>query len=104
MIKSAPIVQASVLANSAPRLVTQPSQKRLEKASKLFVPIRRLANDGRPSKSRLPMSHRKTDLGIPPRSKSALVLVHNLRSHACTCLMQARRCAGPGVAPLNFCR
>jgi hypothetical protein len=29
---------------------------------------------GRPSKSRLPMSHRKTDLGIPRRSKSAKVV------------------------------
>src|SRR5205809_3467152 len=32
----------------SPRLVTQPTQKRLEKASKLFFPIRRPANHGRP--------------------------------------------------------
>src|SRR4029077_17415814 len=32
----------------SPRLVTQPIQKRLEKASKLFFPIRRPANHGRP--------------------------------------------------------
>src|SRR5436305_15329477 len=30
------------------RLVTQPTQKRLEKASKLLFPIRRAANHGRP--------------------------------------------------------
>src|SRR4029450_9433437 len=32
----------------SPPLVTQPSQKRLEKASKLLLPIRRPANHGRP--------------------------------------------------------
>src|SRR5438445_4385985 len=32
----------------SPRLVTQPTQKRLEKASKLFFPIRRPTNHGRP--------------------------------------------------------
>src|SRR6516162_4827693 len=32
----------------SPRLVTQPNQKGLEKASKLLLPIRRPANHGRP--------------------------------------------------------
>src|SRR5262249_19691513 len=59
----------------SPRLVTQPIQKRLEKASKLFFPIRRPSNHGRPLQSRPPMSHRKTDLGIPCRSKSAKVVL-----------------------------
>src|SRR6516162_5176597 len=59
----------------SPRLVTQPIQKRLEKASKLFFPIRRPATMVGPSKSRPPMSHRKTDLGIPCRSKSAKVVL-----------------------------
>src|SRR5262245_36732281 len=59
----------------SPRLVTQPIHKRLEKASKLFFPIRRPSNHGRPLQSRPPMSHRKTDLGIPCRSKSAKVVL-----------------------------
>src|SRR5262245_18708725 len=59
----------------SPRLVTQPIPKRLEKASKLFFPIRRPSNHGRPLQSRPPMSHRKTDLGIPCRSKSAKVVL-----------------------------
>src|SRR5262249_35179725 len=49
-----------------------PIQKRLEKASKLFFPIRLMVG---PSKSRPPMSHRKTDLRIPCRSKSAKVVL-----------------------------
>src|SRR5262245_56607744 len=59
----------------SPRLVTQPIHIRLEKASKLFFPIRRPSNHGRPLQSRPPMSHRKTDLGIPCRSKSAKVVL-----------------------------
>src|SRR5262249_2394371 len=59
----------------SPRLVTQPIHKRLEKASKLFFPIRRPSHNGRPLQSRPPMSHRKTDLGIPCRSKSAKVVL-----------------------------
>src|SRR5262249_60227792 len=59
----------------SPRLVTQPIQKRLEKASKLFFPTRRPFNHGRLLQSRPPMSHRKTDLGIPCRSKSAKVVL-----------------------------
>src|SRR5262249_9866406 len=59
----------------SPRPVTQPIQKRLEKASKLYFPTRRRPNHGRPSKSRPPMSYRKTDLGIPCRSKSAKVVL-----------------------------
>jgi hypothetical protein len=35
-------------AHLPPRLVTQPIQKRLEPTSKLFFPIRRSANHGRP--------------------------------------------------------
>src|SRR5438046_2709210 len=58
----------------SPRLVTQPTQKRLEKASKLFFPSDVLPTMVGPSKSRPPMSHRKTDLGIPCRSKSAKVV------------------------------
>src|ERR1700739_2458828 len=39
-------------------------QERLEPAPKLVFPIRPRAHHGRPSKSRPPMSHRKSDLGI----------------------------------------
>ena len=59
----------------SPRLVTQPIQKRLEPTSKLAFPIQCPANHGRPSKSRPPMSHRKTDLGILCPSKSAKVVL-----------------------------
>src|SRR3977135_4585511 len=57
----------------APRLVTKPIQKRLEKASKRPLPIRCPANHGRPLQK--PTSHRKTDLGIPSRSRSAKVVL-----------------------------
>src|SRR5277367_352547 len=50
-----------------PRLVIQAIQKRLQPTSKLALPIRRCPPHGRPSKSRPPMNHRKTDLGIPDR-------------------------------------
>src|SRR5262249_49378236 len=53
----------------------KPIQKRLEKASNFFFPIRRPSNHGRPLQSRPPMSHRKTDLGIPCRAKSAKVVL-----------------------------
>src|SRR5262249_45363123 len=59
----------------SPRLVTQPIQKPIKKASKLFFPIRRPANHGRPLQKPTTMSHRKTDLGIPCRSKSAKVVL-----------------------------
>src|SRR5215472_8071449 len=59
----------------SPCFVTQPTQKRLEPAPKLASPIRRPASHGRPSKSRPPMSHRKTDLGIPRSQKSAKVVL-----------------------------
>jgi hypothetical protein len=39
-------------------------RRRLEPTSKLAFPIQCPANYGRPSKSRPPMSHRKTDFGI----------------------------------------
>src|SRR5262249_210748 len=65
----------------SPRLVTQPIQKRLEKASKLFFPIRRPSNHGRPLQSRPPMSHRKTDLGIPCPSKSPKVVLVPVAGH-----------------------
>src|SRR6266542_2805694 len=61
------------------RLVTQPIQKRLEPTSKLAFPIQCPANHGRPSKSRPPMSHRKTDLGILYPSKSAKEVLAWLR-------------------------
>src|SRR5271167_892141 len=50
-----------------PRLVIQAIQKRLQPTSKLALPIRRCPPHGRPSKSRPPMNHRQTDLGIPDR-------------------------------------
>src|SRR6266480_5400548 len=69
----------------SPRLVTQPSQKRLEKASKLFLPIQRPAKTMvGPSKSRPPMSHRKTDLGIPCPSKSAKVVLVRFQNRSKT--------------------
>src|SRR6516164_5903126 len=53
-------------AHLSPCFVTQPIQKRLEPTSELISPIRRPANHGRPLQtSRPPMSHRKSDLGIP---------------------------------------
>src|SRR5215467_1953294 len=53
-------------AHLSPCFVTQPIQKRLEPTSKLASPVRYPANHGRPlQKSRSPMSHRKSDLGIP---------------------------------------
>src|SRR5215510_8580706 len=53
-------------AHLSPCFVTQPIQKRLEPTSELVSPIRRPANHGSaPPKSRPPMSHRKSDLGIP---------------------------------------
>src|SRR5262249_23143064 len=54
-------------AHLSPCFVTQPIQKRLEPTSELVSPIRCPTNHGRPlhSISRPPMSHRKSDLGIP---------------------------------------
>src|SRR5262249_17487742 len=53
-------------AHLSPCFVTQPIQKRLEPTSELVPPIRPPANHGSaPPKSRPPMSHRKSDLGIP---------------------------------------
>ena len=64
----------------APRLVTKPI--RLEKASKLLLPIDVLPTVVGPSKSRPPMSHRKTDLGIPSRSRSAKVELVEVSIHS----------------------
>src|SRR6201998_376496 len=67
-------------AHLSPCFVTQPIQKRLQPTSKLISPVQCPANHGRPSKRRPPMSHRKTDLGIPSASKSAkVVLVQALK-------------------------
>jgi hypothetical protein len=53
----------------APRLVTKSIQKRQSHVLPTMVG---------PSKSRPPMSHRKTDLGIPSRSRSAKVVLERL--------------------------
>src|SRR5690242_14502134 len=66
-----------------PRLVTQSLQKRLQPALKLLPPIQYRASHGRPSKSRPSMSHRKTDLGIPCRSKSAKVVLVRCTNKQC---------------------
>src|SRR5262249_30172649 len=53
-------------AHLSPCFVTQPIQKRLEPTSELVSPIRCPPNHGRPlQKADHPMSHRKSDLGIP---------------------------------------
>src|SRR5262249_32530317 len=49
----------------SPRLVTQPIQKRLEKASKLFFPIRRPANHGRPLQKPTTHESQKNWFGNP---------------------------------------
>src|SRR5262249_5828464 len=60
----------------SPRLVTQTIHKRLEPTSKRVSPIQCPASHGRPlQESRPPMSHRKSDLGILRRSKSAKVVL-----------------------------
>jgi hypothetical protein len=43
-----------------------------------------------PSKSRPPMSHRKTDLGIPCRSKSAKVVLE-LKINELVCRLQENK-------------
>src|SRR5262245_13310066 len=48
-----------------------------------------------PSKSRPPMSHRKTDLGIPCRSKSAKVVLY--RGHKRSCSAGIRASIGGGA-------
>src|SRR5215831_488496 len=85
----------------SPRLVTQPIHKRLEKASKLFFPIRRPSNHGRPLQSRPPMSHRKTDLGIPCRSKSAKVVLSKEKRPRFYGGKARGRPAPTGAAPLK---
>src|SRR5215831_16142474 len=63
----------------SPRLVTQTIHKRLEPTSKRVSPIQCPASHGRPlQESRPPMSHRKSDLGILRRSKSAKVVLTNI--------------------------
>src|SRR5215470_18110896 len=58
-----------------PRLVTQAFQERFEPTAKLIFPIRPRALHGRPSTSRPPMNHRKTDSGIPVVKKTAKVVL-----------------------------
>src|SRR5262249_38066592 len=62
-----------------PRLVTQSLQKRLQPALKLLPPIQYRASHGRPSKSRLPMNHCKTDLGIQNRPLHAEICQSSAR-------------------------
>src|SRR5262249_19809323 len=59
----------------SPRLVTQPIQKRLRKRPSSSFQSDGLPTMVAPTKTRPPMSHRKTDLGIPCRSKSAKVVL-----------------------------
>src|SRR5271154_5589859 len=63
-----------------PRLVIQAIQKRLQPTSKLALPIRRCPPHGRPSKSRPPMNHRKTELGIPDRLSPVRICQSSARS------------------------
>src|SRR5277367_5244411 len=65
-----------------PRLVIQAIQKRLQPTSKLALPIRRCPPHGPPSKSRPPMNHRKTDLGIPDRLSPVRICQSSARRHA----------------------
>ena len=80
-------------AHLSPCFVTQPIHKRLEPTSELISPIRRPANHGRPLQtSRPPMSHRKSDLGIPcPRKicqSSASFQASDRRARAARCSSQ----------------
>src|SRR5262249_5772069 len=60
----------------SPRLVTQTIHKRLEPTSKRVSPIQCPASHGRPlQESRPPMSHRKSDLVILRRIKSAKLVL-----------------------------
>ena len=76
----APAAHVTVLGGLAEfeRQPIQSDAKRFFKAAaKAGATKRVLAQAVLPSKSRLPMSHRKTDLGIPRRSKSAKVVLAN---------------------------
>src|SRR5262249_38239298 len=64
-------------AHPLPRLVTQPFQERLEPTAKLIFPIRPRVLHSRPSTSRPPMNHRKTDSGIPVVKKTAKVVLEH---------------------------